>query len=121
MDLSKFAVTQEEFDFEIDGSIYQLKALNADLYASVEMFVSGMSSGMLNYRQKENFVRSNIIGWSKVSGLDGKELKFSEESKLVMMNPDLDGFLNLLILQCYRKRRETIEKLEEDKETVGKS
>lgn len=120
MKFSSFEVTQEEFDLPIDDATYHLKALNADQYTTVEMFLTGSAESILNLSQKYGFVRKNILGWSGVQGDDGSEMECKEETKSLLLNPKLDDLLNLMILECYRKRKATIDKIEEDKEAAGK-
>lgn len=120
MKFSSFAVTQEVFDFEIEDAVCQLKALNADQYATVEMYLMGNAESILNQNQKFSFVNKNVLGWSGVKNEDDTELKYSEESRLLLLDARMDQFLNLLILECYRKRRATIDKIEDDKKEAGK-
>lgn len=120
MNLSSFLVTQEVFEFDYDDAKLSLKALNADQFATVEMYLTGSAEALLNQSQKYSFVKKNILGWSGIKGIDGSELVYSEEAKTIFLSPDLDALLNILILECYRQRRATIDKVEGDKSEAGK-
>ena len=120
MRLGSFRITQEVFDFDFDGAVYKLKSLNGDQYATFQMFVSGTASGFLNSAQKFDFIKNNILGWSDVYGYDDQLIEYSDKAKTIFLDEELDQVLNILIIQCYLRRKEIIEKVESDKESAGK-
>ena len=125
MKIASFKKARETFDIEIvddngEESVFTLLPLPADLVQVVTIFLNG-GKELLSQSQKLRYIQECIVGWKGVKDEDGEEVKFTKSVANQLIQSDYDDLLTALIVSSFSKRIEKQEKLEEDKENLGKS